>query len=219
MAAAIAVVTRHGTADVAMSEIAEVADIGRKAAYHQFGDLGTLLLEAALDLVRRELLPDVETLPAGRARALASARHFAQHRVFYRALLTSSSAYPLESGLAQLLWPFTRERLEEVFGGDLSPTMITDLVVHQGGGATAMLKAWLRSPEGQLDPEAFADRMLKVAYFLLPTTDPTPTEDERSGPAGAARDVFGAGPATTTTEQAGLSTRIPLSDQSFGRPR
>lgn len=171
MAAAITVVSEHGTADVALSEIAEAADVGRKVAYQQFGDLGTLLLEAALDLLRRELVPDIDTLPPGRTRALASAHHFAAHRAFYRAVLTSSSAFALESGLAQLLWPYTRERLEDMFGDELEPAMITDLAVHLGGGATAMLKTWLTSGDRQLDPASFADRMMRVAYFLVPATD------------------------------------------------
>ncbi|WP_245845438.1 TetR/AcrR family transcriptional regulator [Mycobacterium arosiense] len=168
MSSAIAVVTTHGTTNVGLSEIAERADVSRKVAYQQFGDLQTLLLEAGLDLARRELVPDVETLPPGRTRALACARHFAEHRVFYRALLTSSSGFALEAGLAQLLWPYTRDRLEELFGGEFDPQLIGDLAVHLGGGAMAMLKAWLTRGENHLDAEAFADRMLRVAYFLVP---------------------------------------------------
>src|SRR5436190_129354 len=96
--AAVSLVTGRGTAAVPISDIAEAADVSRRVVYKHFGDRDALLLEAGLDLARRELLPaiaDTSHLPPGRARALAMVRHFADHRVFYRALLTGSCAFAL----------------------------------------------------------------------------------------------------------------------------
>lgn len=100
--AAIALVTERGTAAIPISDIAAAADVSRQLVYQHFGDRDALLLEAALDLARTELLPrfaDVAS-PEGRERALALTRHFAEHRVFYRAMLNSSSAYALTKALS-----------------------------------------------------------------------------------------------------------------------
>lgn len=168
MQAAIDVVTEQGTAAVALSDIAEAADVGRKAAYQQFGDRDTLLREAALDLLRREVLPQVIELPPGRARAIASSRHFAQYRSFYRALLTSSSAVALSAGVAELFLPRTRERIQHLYGGDLDSQFTADMALQLHGGMMAMLAMWLTENDGPLDPDDFTDRMLRVQYFLVP---------------------------------------------------
>src|SRR5262245_49685676 len=107
MAAAITLVTERGTADVPVSDLAEAADVSRRLVYQQFRDRDTLLLEAALDLARRELLPGV-TDGDGRGRALALARHMAAHRAFYRALLTGPCAFALGRALSGLFMPVNR---------------------------------------------------------------------------------------------------------------
>ena len=56
MRAAVALVSERESTAVTVSEIAEAADVSRQVLYQQFGDRDALLLEAALDLVRRELL-------------------------------------------------------------------------------------------------------------------------------------------------------------------
>jgi AcrR family transcriptional regulator len=53
--AAVELVGEQGTSNVAVSELAAAADVSRQLVYQQFGDRDTLLLEAALDLARREL--------------------------------------------------------------------------------------------------------------------------------------------------------------------
>ena len=59
MHAAIALVSERGTAAVSISDIAEAADVSRPVLYQHFGDRDTLLLETALDLAARELLPRI----------------------------------------------------------------------------------------------------------------------------------------------------------------
>ena len=101
-------VTERGTTAVTVSEIAEAADVSRRVVYQHFGDLDTVLLEAGLDLARRELLPrlaDLREPVDGRAETLVMTRHFADNQVFYRALLTGSCAYALDRGLISLMLP------------------------------------------------------------------------------------------------------------------
>jgi AcrR family transcriptional regulator len=168
MNASVALVSERGYSAVALSDIAEAADVGRKVAYQQFGDRDTLLLEAAIDLLRRELLPQTVALPPGRERAVASARHFAEHRSFYRAMLTCSTASPLSAAVVELFLPRTRDRIEFLYGDDLGTQFVTDLATQLHGGMVAMLTAWLIDGEDPLDAEAFADRLLRVQYFLVP---------------------------------------------------
>jgi AcrR family transcriptional regulator len=167
MEAAVALVHERGTAAVALSDIAEAADVGRKAAYQQFGDRDTLLLEASIDLMRRELLPKIVTLPPGRARAVASSRHFAEHRSFYRAILASSSASQLSAAVGELFLPRTRERLEFLFA-DLDAQFVSDVAIQLHGGMIALLTKWLVDGGDPLNAEEFADRLLRVQYFLVP---------------------------------------------------
>jgi AcrR family transcriptional regulator len=167
MDAAVALVSERGTASVALSDIAEAADVGRKAAYAQFGDRDTLLLEASMDLLRRELLPDITALPPGRARAIASSRHFAAHRSFYRAVLVSSSATQLSAAVGELFLPRTRERLHYLFA-DVDAQLVSDLAIQLHGGMIALLTNWLVDGDDPLNPEEFADRLLRVQYFLVP---------------------------------------------------
>jgi AcrR family transcriptional regulator len=167
MDAAVSLVGERGTAAVALSDIAEAADVGRKAAYQQFGDRDTLLLEASIDLLRRELLPEITTLPPGRLRAIASSQHFAAHRGFYRAILVSSSATQLSAAVGELFLPRTRERLQYLFA-DLDAQLISDLAIQLHGGMIALLTHWLVDGNDPLNPEQFADRLLRVQYFLVP---------------------------------------------------
>jgi AcrR family transcriptional regulator len=186
MNAAVNLVAERGSAAIALSDIAEAADVGRKVAYERFGDRETLLLEAAFDLLRTELVPQIVALPPGRARAVASARHFAERRAFYRAMLTSSCAQMLSSGVVEMLLPRTRERIEDLYGDELGEQFVTDLAVQLHGGVMAMLTKWLVDGEDPLDAEEFADRMLRVQYFLVPEGKVRDEADGRT--AGRRRD-------------------------------
>src|SRR5215472_1591063 len=56
MRAAVALVGERGTTAVPIPDIAEAADVSRQLVYLHFGNREMLLLEAALDLARKELL-------------------------------------------------------------------------------------------------------------------------------------------------------------------
>ncbi|MEV0150562.1 MULTISPECIES: helix-turn-helix domain-containing protein [unclassified Nonomuraea] len=185
MRAAVALVSERGTAAVAISDIAEAADVSRQVVYQQFGDRDTLLLEAALDLVRRELLPGVTEgpnapaghpgEPAGRSRALAAARHFARHRAFYRALLTGSYAFALNRALTGLLIPINRQAVQRLYGERLDPRTAEDLATFLTGGGAACVNTWVVDGEDPLDPDEFTDRLMRTMSALAAGMSPPAT--------------------------------------------
>lgn len=165
MQAAVELVSERDSTAVPVSEIAEAADVSRQVLYQQFGDRDTLLLEAALDLVRRELLGDLGGLASPgdeRASFLALGRHFAAHRRFYRALLTGASAYALNKALTGLFLPLNREHLARVLGRRFDTRDIEDLATFLTGGAGAVVNAWVVDGPDPLDPEEFATRLLRM---------------------------------------------------------
>ena len=128
MRAAVTLVAERGTAAVSLSEIAEAADVTRKVVYQHFGDRDALLLAAGLDLASRELLPtmtDHLTTAGGQALdarepVLAMARHFADRRAFYRALMTGPTAFAVDQGLTSLILPVNRDGMRTLYGDRLT---------------------------------------------------------------------------------------------------
>jgi len=173
MAAAVAVVTERGTADVPVSEIAEAADVSRRLVYQQFHDRDTLLLEAALDLARRELLPRVigddpaDPAPRGMASALALAEHMAEHRPFYRALYISPCGFALGKALNGLFLPVNRAAVLGAYGESLDAQVIEDFAGFLTGGWGDFIRTWVVEGPDPLDPEQFTNRLMRVAATLL----------------------------------------------------
>ncbi|WP_086664104.1 TetR/AcrR family transcriptional regulator [Lentzea kentuckyensis] len=166
--AAFDLVTARGTTAVTISEIAEAADVSRRVIYQHFTDLDTVLLEAGLDLARRELLPclaDLREPVDGRAETLVMTRHFADNRVFYRALLTGSCAFALDRGLISLMLPVNRQAIAHRYGDRLSPQAIDDLAAFVTGGAGSFVTTWV--VDGAPEPEAFTDRLLSVISLMM----------------------------------------------------
>jgi AcrR family transcriptional regulator len=160
MRAAVELTGARESAAVPVSDIAEAADVSRQVLYQQFGDRDALVLEAALDLVRRELLDD---LPDDeRASMLALARHFAAHRRFYRALLTSSSAFALNKALTGLFLPVNRQHVAQLLGNRLDARGIDDLAAFLTGGAAAVVNTWVIEGPEPLDPEEFTGRLMRI---------------------------------------------------------
>ncbi|GAA3716426.1 TetR/AcrR family transcriptional regulator [Nonomuraea antimicrobica] len=185
MRAAVALVTERRTSGVPLSDIAEAADASRKVVYQHFGDRDTLLLEAGLDLARRELLPHLTTSPKetdGRERALAVSRHFAEHRVFYRALLTGSCAFALGQELIRLLLPVNRKGMQELYGDLLDPQAIDDMATFMTGGAASLVTTWVIEGADPLDPEAFTDRLLSVTSALMTAVHPATGTSDMEAP-------------------------------------
>src|SRR3954447_10393625 len=191
MAAAITLVTERATAAIPLSDIAESADVSRQVVYQQFGDRDGLLLEAALDLARRELLPAMLDIGSatltGRDPALAMARHFADHRVFYRAMMTGSSGYALNKALLELMIPVNREVVGYIYGGQLATEPAEDLAAYLTGGWGGFVNTWVVEGTDPLDPDEFASRLMQLMALLIgglrPRTTLTPDretpEDDR----------------------------------------
>lgn len=163
--AAFELVTARGTTAVTLSEIAEAADVSRRVVYQHFGDLDTVLLESGLDLARRELLPRLQELLAPRSRTLATAQHFAEHQVFYSALLTGPCAFSMDCGLTSLFLRVNRQAVEHLYGDRLTEQTVDDLAAFITGGAGSFITAWVVA--GAPDPEAFTDRLMAVISALL----------------------------------------------------
>jgi AcrR family transcriptional regulator len=160
--AAVELVGEQGTSNVAVSELAEAADVSRQLVYQQFGDRDALLLAAALDLARREL---TEQINSDRLLAL---RHFAQYRSFYRAMLTGPCAYRLTIALSELLSPFNRELVRRM--GDVPAEVVDDLTTFVTGGWAAVINDWIINGPEPLDVEPFAERLWKLLAAINPET-------------------------------------------------
>jgi AcrR family transcriptional regulator len=169
LGAAVALVSERGTANVPVSDIADAAGVSRQLVYLHYGDRDRLLLEAALDLARRELAEPWEAAPEtaiGRGRALAITRHFAAHRAFYGAMFNSASAFALNREVSGLLSPLRSEAMRARFGDVLPGRLDADLAAFITGGIGAVIYLWVTEGEGPLDPEAMADRLVAVGDLL-----------------------------------------------------
>jgi AcrR family transcriptional regulator len=173
MRAAVKLVSERGTSNVPVSDIAEAADVSRPLVYQQFGDRDGLLLEAALDLARRELVTVAETDPdetGQRDRILTGARHFATYRYFYRAMLTGPCGYALGKAHTGLLVRFNERIVHRMPGGTRDPGLVADLTGFITAGAAGVFNTWVVEGEDPLDPEAFTDRLLRMLTAI--TTPP-----------------------------------------------
>ncbi|MFI5586157.1 TetR/AcrR family transcriptional regulator [Amycolatopsis sp. NPDC051758] len=169
-AAAVRLVSTRGSANVPVTDLAEAAGVSRQLVYLHFGERDALLVAAATDLARRELRLGERS---GRAAVLATARHFADHRAFYRALLTGPCAFALTTALSDLLAPVNRHVVRELFGDRVPEGTVDDLAVFLTGGAGALINAWLLGDEDPLDPEVLTDRLVRLLHTLggLPEGD------------------------------------------------
>lgn len=177
--AAIALVTERGTAAIPISDIAAAADVSRQLVYQHFGDRDALLLEAALDLARTELLPRFAEVasPEGSEQARALTRHFAEHRAFYRAMLNSSSAYALTKALSGLIIPVNRRAMDVHFADGHDPQQLDDLAAFVTGGGAAVINAWVTDGDDPLDPDDLADRLVGLLGIVTAAVRPTTASD------------------------------------------
>ncbi len=163
--AAVELVGERRTSNVAVSELAEAANVSRQLVYQQFGDRDTLLLEAALDLARREITASIDLDREVRVeRKEAVLDHFAQYRNFYRAMLTGPSGYQLTLSLSELLNPFNRELVRRMTG--VPAGVVDDLTTFVTGGWAAVINDWIVNGPEPLDVEPFADRLMKLLTAL-----------------------------------------------------
>lgn len=169
--AAVRLVVEGGTTDIAVTDITDAADVSRKLLYLHFDDRDGLLVAAATDLVERELLAHVAESRDLREQILVLARHFAEHRVFYRAMITGSCAFAMTGTLNDLFSSLTRTLVRELYA-ELGEQTVDDLAAFFTGGASLLLNAWLITGADPLRPEDLADRLSRVAEVLVPTASP-----------------------------------------------
>jgi AcrR family transcriptional regulator len=163
LAAAVRLVSERGTTAVPVTDLADAAGVSRQLIYLQFGDRDALLVAAAADLVTRELL---EQAPDDAwAGALATTRHFAEHRPFYRPMLTGSCAYAMTRTLNAIFSPYNRQILHERFG-DLDPDTAADLSLFAAAGTGAIINDWLVDGADPLDPLDVANRLVRLGAAI-----------------------------------------------------
>lgn len=177
--AAVSLVSDGKTADVTVAALAHAADLSRQVVYQQFGNRDTLVVEAALDLLRRELLPRINEWPSmsPRERALVTARHFAAYRSFYRAILLSPCAVGFCRGLSELHLPPNRALVDQILGDGADPQVAADLAVYLTGGGIAFITQWIITGPDPLDSEQFVDRLAHLHAALLRTEGPEPRNE------------------------------------------
>lgn len=174
LAAAVRLTVERETTDIAVTDITDAADVSRKVLYLHFADRDGLLVAAAADLMARELLPQAdESTDDLRAQVLVLARHFAGHRVFYRAMLTGSCAFAMSRTLNDLFGSLNRILVRELYAG-LDERTVDDLAAFFIGGASLLLNEWLVDGADPLRPEDLADRLLRVASVLRPASPEPP---------------------------------------------
>jgi AcrR family transcriptional regulator len=160
LAAAVALVSERGTTAIPVTDLAAAADVSRQLVYLQFGDRDALLVAAAADLVTRELTD------GARGNTLATARHFATHRPFYRAMLTGSCAGAMARTLNKLFAPANQRMLADRFAALDEPTR-ADLAAFLAGGAGSLINDWLVGGADPLSPEELAGRLYRLMSTLL----------------------------------------------------
>ncbi|MCX4098375.1 TetR/AcrR family transcriptional regulator [Nocardia sp. alder85J] len=165
-AAAVRVVSERGTTAVPVTDVADAADMSRQALYLHFQDRESLFVAAAIDLIERELFPQLARGgdAEGRELTLLAAQHLARYRAFYRALFSGPCAYPLKQAVIGLVRA-ARALDGRVWGGvDLNnPDAITTFLV---GGVFAVFGQWLVDSDGPADPQQVTEQLLAVAATL-----------------------------------------------------
>ena len=160
-AAGVRLVSERATTAIPVGELADAADVSRRLVYLHFADRDSLLVEAAVDLIRRELIPQGEDVAGTFERVLMLARHFAEHRPFYRAMLTGSCAFALTRALNSLFGGVNSGEVRELFGV-LDEDTAEDLSAFVAAGTGAIVHEWLIDGADPLDPAALAGRLTRL---------------------------------------------------------
>jgi len=173
MAAAIRLVSERGTTAIPLTEIALAADVSRQVAYEHFADRDGLLVEAAVDLIRRELIPTLEVeiavpAPSAYGIALASAQHFLGYRAFYKALFTGACSYAIGIAIANLYRPFHVRLVEDGLGTGLDQALVEPLVNFLVAGDDALIVDYVVNEPDDVDPHEMAARVAAVQKTLFP---------------------------------------------------
>lgn len=166
LSAAVRLVSERGTTAVPVTDVADQANVSRQLVYLQFGDLDSLLVAAAVDLVSRDLIPHTEGIADTGVQVLTMARHFAGHRPFYRAMLTGSCAFAMTRTLNDLFGSLNAAAVRDLLA-DQDEETVQDLGAFVAGGTGAIVNDWLIDGADPLDPEELAERLLRLRSVFV----------------------------------------------------
>ncbi len=175
LSAATALVSERGSTEFSVTELAAAAGVSRRVLYQHYGDRDGVLVAAAMDLMTRGLADELSELSAAAdgaspertaAMVSSSARHFAAHRRFYRALLTGPCAHPLQQRVSELFAPFSRAAARRMFGG-LEETVTAEVADFFTAGTTMTFMRWIIDGPERLDPRSLADRLGRIQSVLM----------------------------------------------------
>ncbi|MCP2030610.1 AcrR family transcriptional regulator [Okibacterium sp. HSC-33S16] len=155
-----------------ITDVVHRAGVSRPTFYQHFGDLPTALSAAALARVESQFV-DVAS-PAGvgvdinltRKTITALLRHLHDHRVFYRAVLSDSSARRFTESVVE----FVANRILTVSPlrmkrGEETTVLTADRVAVMAAGLVWLITQWLKRSDGGVgaDPiSVMADRLVAV---------------------------------------------------------
>ncbi|WP_024804241.1 TetR/AcrR family transcriptional regulator [Nocardia sp. BMG51109] len=166
-AAAVRLVSEHGTTSISVTELADAAGVSRQVVYLHFGDRESLFAAAAMDLAERELYPLFAELDQGslRMRILSAAQHLSRYHRFFRALVTGPCAFAVRAAAVRSFEALHGRATVPVFD-ETGPPDAAVTATFLVGGAMAVIDDWLLADAHEPDPQILTDRLLAVIAYL-----------------------------------------------------
>ena len=179
VSAVIDLVTERASTELSVTDLAKAAGVSRRVLYEHYGDRDGAVIAAAMDLVTRELAVEISELDRADAASTARvvemiapfAQHVAQHRRFYRAVLTGSCAYQLQQRVSAFFMPFSRDAALQTYG-DLDEATVAEVADYFTAGTTMSFINWIREGPEPLDPQEFAESLGRIQSVLAPAEAP-----------------------------------------------
>ena len=100
------------------------------------------------------------------------AGHLAEHRAFYRPMLTGSCAFAMARTPNGVFGSFNRVTVRDLVGA-LDEATVNDVTTFFAGGASAVVYDWLIDGPDPLVPGELANRLLRLASVIPPTSPGT----------------------------------------------
>lgn len=177
--AVVDLVTERASGVLTVAEVAARAGIGRQLVYQYFAGRDEMVAAAAADLLHRQLETQAHRLgTAGNAQdprpaVEALARHMAEHRVFYRAVITGPGSFAARDAMRSEFVQLNRALIAARRPDPAWAQLVDDMALFVTAGSGAVIAAWLVDAPDPLDPEAFAARMLRLVAHVTGGTGST----------------------------------------------
>lgn len=170
--AVVALVTERASSVVTVAEVAARAGVGRQLVYQYFAGRDEMLAAAAADLLHVPVQAQAHRLgTAGRTQdprpaVEALARHMAEHRVFYRAVITGPASFTARAAMRSEFVHLNRALIAARRPDPAWAQLVDDMALFVTAGSGAVIAAWLVDAPDPLDPDAFAARMLRLVAHV-----------------------------------------------------